>query len=320
MRINKTMIGAVDIGGTKIAAGIVDDAGAVLAKRDTPSGAQCAYREGLTRIVEMLRATSKECGVEIGGIGVGSTGPVDPFTGGFGDVDLLPLWRHTNPVEELAAIFGVPVAVENDADAGALGEAAWGAGQGKQRLIYVTIGTGIGGGIILDGQLYRGVDGAHPEISHHVIDLSGPPCSCGLRGCWEILATGPAMSAWFHSQPANEASEEVSAREICEKARAGDALARRAVEREADFLGVGLANLINLFTPDAIVLGGSLMKSADLLLNRARAVVRQGCRFVPAQKCEIVPASLGEDANLIGAARVWHHRFAHSRMKEKARG
>ena len=140
------------------------------------------------------------------------------------------------------------VALENDADAGALAEAAWGAGQGKSRLIYITVGTGIGGGIILDGELYRGVDGAHPELGHQVIDPSGPPCSCGFRGCWESLAAGPAMAAWAQSQsPANDSYR--TAKQICQLAQKGDELARRAAEREAYYLGLGIANLINLFTP-----------------------------------------------------------------------
>ena len=308
----KGMVGAVDIGGTKIAIGIVDSSGRVLAMRATPSGTQCGYSEGIARIVEMLRALAVETKVEIQGIGIGSTGPVNPITGVFGEIDLLPLWRQTNPAEDLARTFGVKVAVENDADAGALAEAAWGAGKGKKRLIYVSIGTGIGAGIILDGQLYRGVEGAHPEIGHHVIDADGPSCSCGLQGCWEALASGTAMAEWFHREAASNDNRSYagwSTREICEGARRGDELARRAVRREGHFLGLGMANLINLFTPDAIVLGGSVLKSADLFLPEARATVQKGCRFVPAEKCEIALASLGENANLIGAAQIWYHRF-----------
>jgi len=193
------VIGAVDIGGTKIAVGMVDDTGRVLSKRESPTDAHRGYSNGLERIIAMLRETVLDARVEITGIGIGSTGMVHPGSGAFGDVDFLPGWQGNNPVEDLARTFNVTVALENDADASALGEASWGAGKGKSRLVYVTVGTGIGGGIILDGQLYRGVDMAHPEISHHVIDPSGPDCSCGYRGCWESLATGPAMAAWFNA-------------------------------------------------------------------------------------------------------------------------
>jgi len=152
---------------------------------------------------------------------------------------------------------------------------------------------------------------AHPEISHHVIDPSGPDCSCGYRGCWESLATGPAMAAWFNTNAAGDrgSPKNLSAIQICQLARRGEELAIRAVEREAYYLGLGVANLINLFVPDVIVLGGSVMKSAALFLDGIRKVIRQGCRFVPYEKTELALASLGEDANLIGAARVWHHRF-----------
>ena len=305
------MIAGVDIGGTKIAVGMVDDSGRVLSKMESPTDANHGYPKGLERITSMLRETSRSAEVEISGIGIGSTGPVDPFTGEFGDVDFIPAWKGQNLVEDLKRSFNLRVALENDADAAALGEASWGAGKHKSRLIYVTVGTGIGGGIILDGQLYRGVDGAHPEIGHHVIDPSGPPCSCGFRGCWEALAAGPAMVEWFKSNAPNRgaSSADVTAKQICERAMEGDDLALRAVKREIYYLGLGLANLVNLFTPDAIVLSGSVMKSSNLFLEGVREILRQGCRFVPLEKTQLALASLGEDANLIGAARVWHHRF-----------
>lgn len=306
-----TMIGAVDIGGTKIAVGIVDETGKVLSRMESPTGVDCSYSTGLEMIANMLRGTARKAGTEISGIGIGSTGPVHPFTGEFGDVDFLPRWRRTNPVADLTRIFDVKVAVENDGDAAALAEAGWGAGKSKSRLIYVTVGTGIGGGIVIDGQLYRGADGAHPEVGHHVIDPSGPPCSCGFRGCWEALAAGPAMAEWFQSNvPAADPHREgLTTQQICQLAMDGYALALRAVERETYYLGLGLANLVNLFTPDVIVLGGGVMRNAHLFLPGAQAIIRQGCRFVPAEKTELALASLGEDANLIGAARVWFYRF-----------
>jgi glucokinase len=312
MRLRREIVtGAVDIGGTKIAVGMVDDGGRVLSKLESPTAAYRGYPDGLKRMIGMLRETARVAGVEISGIGIGSTGLVYPISGAFGDVDFLPGWQGNNPVEDLARAFNVSVALENDADASALGEASWGAGKGKSRLIYVTVGTGIGGGIILDRRLYRGADTAHPEIGHHVLDPSGPLCSCGFRGCWESLATGPALAEWFKSNTLAEQPypEDLTAKQICQLAQQGDELARRAVEREVYYLGLGLANLINLFVPDVIVLGGSVMKDAALFLDGIRKVVSQGCRFVPFEKTELALASLGEDANLIGAARVWHYRF-----------
>ena len=306
------MIAAVDIGGTKIGVGMIDDDGRVLARRETPTSAELGYAKALDRTSGLLRDVAKTAGAEITGIGIGSTGPIGPFTGEIGDVNFLPGWQGSKIVEDLNRLFRVTVAMENDADAAALGEAGWGAGKNKARLIYVTVGTGIGGGIILEGKLYRGVDGAHPEVGHHVIDASGPACLCGFHGCWESLAAGPAMVSWVQaiSGPDYPHRENLSAKKICELAVAGDDLAKRAVEREAHYLGLGLANLVVLFTPDAIVLGGSVMKSADLFMEGIRRVIRESCRYVPFEKTEIALASLGEDANLIGAARVWHHRFA----------
>lgn len=305
------MIGAVDIGGTKIAVGMVDDNGKVLSRMDAPTDPN-RYSDSLELIAHMLRRTAQKAGGQITGIGIGSTGPVDPMRGEFGDVDFLPGWRGKSPVKDLSSVFNVQVALENDGDAAALAEASWGAGKNRKRLIYITVGTGIGGGIIFDGQLYRGVDGAHPEVGHQVIDPAGPQCTCGFHGCWESLAAGPAMVAWLErNAPADYAHRQgLTAKRICELALEADALAQQAVETEAFYLGMGLANLINLFTPDAIVLSGSVMKSAPLFMERIHALIRSGCRFVPATKAELALASLGDDTNLIGAARVWHYRFA----------
>jgi glucokinase len=303
-------IGAVDIGGTKIACGIVDDAGRVLARGQAPTQAAGAWPQALPQIAGMLREAARNANATIAGIGIGSTGPVDPLAGTFEQLDTIPQWSGASPVDDLAREFGVSVAMENDADAGAIAEASWGAGKNKARLIYITVGTGIGGGLIFDGHLYRGVDGAHPEVAHQVIEAQGPPCSCGLRGCWEAMASGPAMARWMESHPEYRGGVGLTARRIYEHAMAGDPLAARAVERENLYLGIGLANLVNLFVPDAIILGGSVMKSAGAFLEDIRNVMQQGCRFVPLDKVEMSLASLGDDANLIGAARVWHHRFA----------
>jgi glucokinase len=308
------VVGAVDIGGTKIAVGVVDDCGEVRSRMECPTDAHLGYAAGLERVTGMLRETARDANVDISGIGIGSTGMVYPVSGMFGDVDFLPGWKGFNLMEDLSRTFQVKAALENDADASALGEANWGAGKGKSRLICVTVGTGIGGGIILDGQIYRGADMSHPEIGHHVIETSGPLCSCGFHGCWESLATGPAMAAWFKERTTDRGyPAKATAKQICELAQQGDEFALQAVAHEAHYLGLGLANLINLFVPDMIVLGGSVMKSAALFLDDIRKVIRQGCRFVPFERTELALASLGENANLIGAARVWHHRYGQGR-------
>ncbi len=309
------MITGVDIGGTKIAVGMVDDAGKVMAHRECPTDAPRGYSHAFGNIRRMLEAVARETRLDITGIGIGSTGPVFPLTGEFGEVNFFPNWKGENLVRDLSGVFHVDVALENDADAAALGEASWGAGKNKKRLMYVTIGTGIGTGFIMDGHLYRGVDYSHPEIGHHLVDPSGPPCVCGFRGCWESLAAGPAMTVWMNDQaPAGYPhGRDLSAKQICELAMAGEDLARRAVDREAYYLGLGIANIVTMYCPDAVVLGGSMMKSAPLFLTRMKQIIRQSCSLVPFDKTELMLASLGESANLIGAARVWYHRFQHDR-------
>src|SRR5437764_5595069 len=157
------MIGAIDIGGTKIAVGQVDGEGRVLSRQESPTDAPRGYGDALERITKMLRETARGNGGKMSGIGIGCTGPVYPLTGEIGVVDFLPGWQGKNLVADLAEAFQTRVAMENDADAAALGESL-SQGAGKRSLVYVTVGTGIGGGIILDGKLYRGVDYSHPEI------------------------------------------------------------------------------------------------------------------------------------------------------------
>ncbi len=310
MADHKMMLGAVDIGGTKIAVGVVREDGTIVNRLECPTEAEKGFDHAMRCIVEMLRSLSAG-GIQLAGIGVGCPGPLNPFTGIIGDVGTLPGWQGGNIVAELQAGLGLLIVVENDADAAALGEARWGLETTSGTFIYVTIGTGIGGGMLLGGQLYRGVDGAHPEIGHQVLDDSGPPCYCGARGCWEILASGPAMVSWMRGR--RPGAQAASASEICGWARSGDPLALQAVEREGYHLGLGLANLITLFAPDRIALGGGVMKSSSPFVDLARGLIRKICTQVPAEKTQLTLASLGQDAGLLGAAQGWllRHRPCH---------
>jgi len=300
------MIGAVDIGGTKIAVGAVGDDGTILYRKECLTEPQRGFPDAMVRIQEMLHGAA-EAGGPLQGIGIACPGPLDPFTGVIGDVGTLPGWMGCNLIEQIEKEFGVSVAVENDADAAALAEHGWGAGRGADNFIYVTVSTGIGGGIILGGRLYRGVAGSHPEVGHQVIDSSGPLCYCRAHGCWESLASGTAMSAWM-SDKAPERGK-MSAAAICAMSAQGDVLARQAVLREGHYLGIGLANLATLFAPEVIALGGGVMKSSSLFLDDALMVVREYCTQVPAEAIRIVLSSLGADAGLQGAAQTWrmHH-------------
>jgi glucokinase len=299
------MIGAVDIGGTKIAVGMIDESGRVLAQVQCPTDPERGPQDALARITAMLRETASQADQPFTGIGIGSTGPVDALTGTIGDVPFLPGWDGFELVRELSKTFDASVAMENDADAAALGEVTWGAGQGARNFIYVTVSTGIGVGLILDGRLYHGAGGWHPEIGHHIIDPSGPACECGAHGCWESLASGTSLAAWYNAQHHTN----LNARALCELAEQGDVQALEAMTREGRYLGLGLANLVTMFVPDIIALGGGLMQSRHLFLDTALEVVRTHCGLVPFEQVRILPAGLGSQAGLIGAACVWLHRF-----------
>lgn len=295
-------VGAVDIGGTKIAVGIVREDGQILHRSECPTDPKRGFPDAIVRIREMLRQGITGCGT-IDGVGVGCPGPLDPFTGVIGDVGTLPGWNGCDLAEAIGANFGVSVVVENDADAATLAEYAWGTTQTSGTLIYVTISTGIGGGIVQGGRLYRGVRGAHPELGHQVIDPSGPLCYCTISGCWESLASGSAMSSRFSKTDPDAGC--VTAVQICELARQGDPLAVAAVKREAHYLGLGLANLVTLFAPEVICLGGGVMQSSDLVLEDVRAMVRNLCTQVPVEYTTITLSSLGAAIGLLGAARSW---------------
>jgi glucokinase len=300
-------IGAIDIGGTKIAAGIVRDDGIVLHRSEIPTDAGLGFHEAVHRMQQMLQKAIDACG-NIDGIGIGCPGPLDPFTGVIGDVGTLLGWEGGHLANAIGAPFGLSVAVENDADAAAMAEYAWGATPTSGTLIYVTISTGIGGGIVQNGCLYRGVRGAHPELGHQAIDPSGPLCYCTISGCWESLASGLAMSAYFADM--DPKSDPLTAAQICNLARQGNQLAVRTVKREAHYLGVGLANLVTLFAPDVICLGGGVMQSSDLFLDDVQKLVRSLCTQVPVEYTTITLSSLGIDIGLLGAAQSWLLRNA----------
>lgn len=296
------MIGAVDIGGTKIALGLVNSEGQSLASAVFATRPQDGYAAIRQRIADRLRQLADENASPLEGIGIGCTGRF-ARDGTFLWNKFLPGWEGHHLANDLAQQFGVPAAIENDADAAALAEFRWGEGQGSQRFIYVTVSTGIGGGMVFDGQLYRGAAGCHPELGHQVIDpAQAITCWCGATGCWESLASGPALAQWAI---ANGADPNWDARGVCQAAREGHPQAVQAVQREASYLGLGLANLVNLFAPDVIALGGGLMQQWELFEPQIRLTLQQNCAtLIPLEHIRICPAAIDQPA-LIGAAAVW---------------
>jgi glucokinase len=304
--MDEPVVIGMDIGGTKIAAAVVNARGQILSRRTMPTQADRGFDDGLRRMTALIDAALDEAALPrsaLSAIGIGCSGPVDPIGGTIDNPYTLPTWDGVNIVQPLRASFGVPIALENDADAAAMGEVWLGAGQGGRVVVMVTVGTGIGGGVIIDGRIYRGVAGTHPEIGHHCIDLSGPECYCGVRGCWEVLASGSAMAAAARERMPDRPPESISGATVVAAARGGDPLAQEIVNRAARATAVGVFNLLNLYAPDIVVLGGGVMEAFDLFEPAIRSVV--ACNtMAPIAKIAIRKAQLGSDAGLIGAARI----------------
>ncbi len=311
-----TAVIGIDLGGTSVRVGAITPQGRILAVRKTAIEARRGPQAGVERIIGLIHTVLDEAGhPALLGIGMGSTGPIDRQRGAIQNPYTLPTWEDVDICRPLQEAFGVPVNLENDADAAALGEYWCGAGQGVARLYAVTVGTGIGTAFLLNGEVYRGLDGSHPEGGHISIDPSGPRCYCGLDGCWEMLAAGPAIgrNAREALQRGEGPSqllalaggqiEQVEAPLVVEAAAAGDPLAKRILDRAARDTSLGLINIILFFVPDVIVLSGGVMNNAGQFLPAIQEVLaRTGDSMVPATRVKIVPAALGDQAGLLGAA------------------
>jgi glucokinase len=295
--------GAVDVGGTKIAVGVVDNNGKVLARFDRPTKSFPSPVAAVEAVVQLLGEAQEQAGLEIQGIGIGCTGPVYPHKGTIGNVEFLPGWEGFNIVDCLKAKINLPTYLENDADAGALGEWRWGSGKQAHQFLYITVGTGIGVGIIQNGVIYRGIAGSHPEIGHHVIDLHGPVCFCGARGCWESMAGGRALEKLAQSH--HPAGERIDAQQLCHLADKGDEFAERIVQQSARNLAIGVANLIMIFAPDVISFGGGLMQSFHIFKPMLDQVISRQCHLMPYSEIKIMRAQLGVNTGLIGAAQIF---------------
>lgn len=300
----------VDVGGTQVRAGSVTEAGALLHEKQA-SIAGIGPERGLEIIEELIEAVRAETGGENPvGIGVGSTGPISIERGTINNPYTLHGWSNVPIVERLQITFGLPVRLDNDANAAALGEYWLGAGRGAKRLYAVTVGTGVGTSLLLEGQFQRGVDGAHPEGGHQLIDPNGPECYCGFRGCWESLIAGPAIAKRARAAAeaagwrptSSEDGERFEARQLAEAARAGDRFATTIMQAVGRDLARGIVNIILLFLPDVLILGGGVMESSDLFLPTIRSTIKTEHPMVPFESVRIVHAELGEKAGLYGGA------------------
>lgn len=297
----------MDIGGTLVRVGAFDSAGSLLGQKEA-SITSIGPERGLRLIEDLIRETVDSANAPLLGIGIGCTGPLDTIRGLVNNPYTLEGWSNVPILERLRNTFSVPVILENDADAAALGEYWQGAGRKAKRLYAVTVGTGVGTALIVDGEIYRGVDGSHPEGGHQLIDPNGPECYCGYRGCWESLISGTAITKIARSVMSEEqllalgGSDHLNARTIADAARAGDPAAGEVMQKAARDFSLGMINVITFFVPDIIVLSGGVMKSADLFLPTLERTLKTPNPMVPFDRVQILPAKLGYYAGLYGGA------------------
>jgi glucokinase len=304
---------AVDLGGTQVRVARCDEAGTILAHARTDTAARegpDAVVEQIVGLIDQLRAGI--AADDIVGVGVGTPGPVDGRSGLIYEAPNLRGWINVPLRTILHERTGLPVEVGNDANAAALGEWLFGSGRGTDHFAYVTISTGIGGGIINDRALLLGRKAIGGEVGHMVVKAGGYRCGCGNYGCWETLAAGPALAR--HAADAIGSGAPTALREIASTraitpadvaaaARAGDALAVEIMEREGEYIGLGLVNILHLYSPDRIALGGGVMKSGDLLLPAIHRTV-QTYAMTPYRDAEIGLATLGDHTGILGAAAL----------------
>lgn len=298
---------AVDLGGTHIRAAAFrreETRPLKHQKIKTRSRDESVFERLLRLIEEVLPANET-----LDAIGVAAPGPLDPRTGIIIETPNIQEWKNFPLVEKLSSHFGCPVYLGNDANLAALGEWRYGAGQGHDHLLYLTISTGVGGGVISDGHLLEGQQGLAAELGHVIVLADGPICSCGGKGHLEALASGTAIARYVEDQLKNKKTESSlgsrakrTAESIAEAACEGDPLAISAYQRAGKYLGIGVASFLHIFNPSILILGGGVSQSGELLYKPFRESLREHI-FNPAylENLFITPPALGDDAGLLGA-------------------
>lgn len=303
----------IDLGGTNIAAGVVDSEFKILAKASTPTNRPRSCREICKDMVKVSLEAVETAGLtisQIESVGIGSPGTVNSDTGVIEYANNLDFYNE--PVAEyIANDLGKPVYVENDANAAAYGEFVAGAAKGAQDAVCITLGTGVGGGIIIGGKIYSGFNFAGAEIGHTVVEVDGVQCTCGRKGCFEVYssATGlirmtkEAMDAHPESKMHEMMGDHISGRLAFNAMRAGDEAAKGVVDKYIKYLAVGIANTINVFQPEVLCIGGGVCNEGDALMEPLKEAVREQVYSKRSEKnTRIVRAELGNEAGIIGAA------------------
>ncbi|MCR8963931.1 ROK family glucokinase [Brevibacillus halotolerans] len=311
--MTKRMIVGVDIGGTTIKIALLDPNGEIITKTQIPtpvSEGEDAIIGQMTNTIDQLMAEQGFTKEEAYGIGIGVPGPVDTDTGFVYEAVNLGI-KDTALKAKTEALTGLPTYVENDANAAALGEMWCGAGQGTDNLVAITLGTGIGGGIIIDGKIVHGVKGVGGEIGHVTVNPDGPLCNCGKKGCMERYGSATAIivgietaakegrSAYLAKQLTEKGS--LTAKDAFDAATEGDLAAQEVIDQAAFYTGFGLSHIANLLNPAKIVIGGGVSAAGDALFSLIRKSFDTYTWKIAADSCEILPATLGNDAGVIGA-------------------
>jgi glucokinase len=305
-------VAGIDLGGTKILSVCLDASLNVAGRDYRETEAEAGPDAVIRRMVESALAAAG--GRRLRGIGVSAPGPLDINRGVVTEAPNLPGWTEIALQQRIREASGLPAWIENDANAGAFAEHRAGAGRGSRHMILVAIGTGVGGGLILDGRLYHGASGGAGEVGHMIVDPGGAICGCGRAGCLEAVASGRALDADAEriaaAQPdglvartAREAAEPPDARILDLAATAGDEAAIEALTRAGRFLGAGLTNLVNLLNPEVIAIGGSVRKS-EIYRRTAIETMRRDAFAQHLADVRVIEAELGDDVNAIGAALI----------------
>jgi len=294
----------IDIGGTKIAGAVVTDQGFVKRRCDVPTPAQDGGPQVLATAIALAQTLGADARIEAVGIGAG--GQIDPVLGVvLSATDLLPGWAGVPLKSAFADALNMPACADNDVNALAVGEARFGAARGLSAVVFLAIGTGLGGALFIDGKLHHGAHGGGGEFGHLLVsmDTNARRDNGGHVGTWEAYVSGPGL-AQTYQEIAGRHAPALAGRDIAQAARGDpDGPAAQAVTRTGEYLGYGLASLANALDPDLIVVGGGMAALGDALLLPARDVLR--LRALPhAAQCPVVAASLGTDANVIGAASL----------------
>ncbi len=305
----------VDVGGTKVAAGLVDTNGEILSQQRITMISNDSAERGLQAVLSAIARVLPDGASAIAGIGICAPGPLDPKTGVILNPPNVPCWRNFPLAEEVRKKYSVPVKVDNDANAAALAETRWGAARGYNNVFYTTIGTGIGTGIILDGKIFHGRTGSAGEGGHVSIDYRGPICRCGKPGCIEMFASGTAI-AWRAreklSRGRNSSILELAAGvpdgitgEIIGKAYAGgDQLAAELLTETVEMLALWLSNMIDLLDPDVIVIGGGAAALYRPFFDRLQTRISQLTVNPRASEVPLVSARYGADSGIAGGAAL----------------